>query len=171
VRGTFNYYSASADARHYLPVGNTLVLASRLQIGNIRPVGNEATNVPFSKKYFLGGATSIRGWGRYGVSPLSEGLPIGGNSMIAFSEELRATLRGNLGGVLFVDGGNVWADSFGYKLGELRYAIGPGLRYQTPIGPIRFDIGYQLNPTPELLVNGNPQTRRYRLHFSIGQAF
>ena len=171
VRGSFSYYAASADGRHYLPIGDTLVLASRLQIGNIRPVGDEATNVPFSKKYFLGGATSLRGWGRYEVSPLAEGLPIGGNSLIAFSEELRATLRGNWGAVLFLDAGNVWAESFGYKLGELRYAVGPGLRYQTPVGPIRLDFGYQLNPTPELFVNGNPQKRRYRLHFSIGQAF
>ena len=95
--------------------------------------------MPFAKKYFLGGATSIRGWGRYEVSPLSgSGLPIGGDSMFMFSEELRAMLRGNWGGVLFLDAGNVWAESFGFKLGELRYAIGPGLRYQTPVGPFRF---------------------------------
>jgi outer membrane protein assembly complex protein YaeT len=171
VPGSFSYYGASVDARHYLPITDTIVFASRLQAGNIRPVGNEPANVPFSKKYFLGGATSIRGWGRYEVGPLVEGQPIGGNSMIAFSEELRATLRGNFGGVLFLDAGNVWADSLGFKLGELRYAIGPGLRYQTPVGPIRFDVGFQLNPTPELIVNGSPLTRRYRLHFSIGQAF
>jgi outer membrane translocation and assembly module TamA len=91
--------------------------------------------------------------------------------MLAFSGELRAMLHGNLGGVLFLDGGNVWADSFGFKLNDLRYAIGPGLRYQTPIGPIRFDVGWQLNPIPGLQVNGEPQTRRWRLHFSIGQAF
>ena len=169
--GTFNYYAISADGRHYLPFGDHVVLASRLQVGNIRPVGSDPKNVPFAKKYFLGGATSIRGWGRYEVSPLSEGLPIGGNSMLAASAELRADLRGKLGGVLFLDAGNVWAESFGFKLGELRYAVGPGLRYQTPIGPIRFDVGYQLNPIPDLLVNGSPQTRRFRLHFSIGQAF
>ncbi len=169
--GTFSYYAISADGRHYLPIGDRFVLASRLEFGNIRPVGNDPKNVPFAKKFFLGGATSIRGWGRYEVSPLSEGLPIGGNSMFAISEELRATLRGKLGGVLFLDAGNVWAESFGFKLGDLLYAVGPGLRYQTPIGPIRFDVGYQLNPVPELLVNGNPQTRRFRFHFSIGQAF
>jgi outer membrane protein insertion porin family/translocation and assembly module TamA len=170
--GTFNYFAVSADGRHYLPFGDRIVLASRLQFGNIRPVGNDPRNVPFSKKYFLGGATSVRGWGRYEVSPLSgSGLPIGGNSMLAISEELRAALRGKLGAVLFIDAGNVWAESFGFKLGDLRYAVGPGLRYQTPIGPIRFDVGYQLNPIPELLVNGSPQTRRFRLHFSIGQAF
>ena len=171
VPGSFSYYAATADGRHYLPFSDTLVLASRLQIGNIRPVGNEPANVPFSKKYFLGGATSVRGWGRYEVSPLAAGLPIGGNSLIAFSEELRATLRGNFGGVLFLDAGSVWADSFGFRLGELKYAVGPGLRYQTPVGPIRFDVGYQLNPTPDLFVNGSPQKRRFRLHFSIGQAF
>ena len=170
--GTFNYYAVSADGRHYLPFGDRLVLASRLQFGNIRPVGSDPKNVPFAKKFFLGGATSIRGWGRYEVSPLSaSGLPLGGNSMLAISEELRATLRGKLGAVLFIDAGNVWADSWDIDLRDLRYAVGPGLRYQTPIGPFRLDLGYQLNPIPGLLVNGSPQTRRFRVHFSIGQAF
>jgi outer membrane protein insertion porin family/translocation and assembly module TamA len=171
VPGTFNYYSLAADGRHYLPISDRLVIASRAQIGNLRPFGNEAANVPFSKRYFLGGATTVRGWGRFEISPLIDGLPIGGDSLLAFSEELRATLRGNLGGVLFVDAGNVWAESFGFKLGDLRYAVGPGLRYQTPVGPIRFDVGYQINPLPGLLVNGASQTRRFRFHFSIGQAF
>jgi outer membrane protein assembly complex protein YaeT len=171
--GTFNYYAMTIDGRHYLPIGGDRVsLASRAQIGNIRPVGNDINNVPFSKKFFLGGATSVRGWGRYEISPLSgAGLPVGGNSMFAWTEELRAMLYGNLGGVLFMDAGNVWADAGAFDLHDLRYAIGPGLRYQTPIGPIRFDFGYQLNPIPGLVVNGQPQQRRWRIHFSIGQAF
>jgi len=53
----------------------------------------------------------------------------------------------------------------------LRYDVGPGLRYNTAIGPIRFDFGYQLSPIPNLIVNGAPQSRRWRIHFSIGQAF
>ena len=171
VPGSFNFVAASVDGRHYLPLGDNLVIASRLQLGNIRPRDDDPANVPFGKKYFLGGATSIRGWGRYEVSPLVSGESVGGNSMLAFSEELRAVLHGNFGGVLFLDAGNVWARSLGFDLSDLRYAIGAGLRYQTPVGPIRFDYGYQLNPIPGLLVNGEPQTRRYRLHFSIGQAF
>jgi len=171
VPGTFNYFAFSADGRHYLPIGASYVLASRLQLGNIRPFGNIQSNVPFSKRFFLGGATSIRGWGRYEVSPLVDGLPIGGVSMLAFSEELRAILRGNFGAVLFLDAGNVWDASFGYKLTNLLYAVGPGLRYQTPVGPIRLDFGYQLTPTPELVVNGTSPYRRWRIHFSIGQAY
>jgi outer membrane protein assembly complex protein YaeT len=181
--GTFNYYALAIDGRQYLPIGDKMVFASRLQLGNIRPAGGDQANVPFSKKYFLGGATSLRGWGRYEVSPLSvcpttspaceneAGLPIGGNSMVSFSEELRVQLRGKLGAVLFLDGGNVSADSWGVNVRDLRYAVGPGLRYQTPVGPIRFDFGYQLNPIPELRINGEPQQRPWRIHFSIGQAF
>ncbi len=172
LSGTFNYTAVTADARHYLPMGDNLVLASRVQIGNIGPANDDEANIPFAKRYFLGGATSVRGWGRFELSPLTEsGLPIGGDSMFAFSEELRATLHGNIGGVVFLDSGNVWAKSWQIDLNDLRYAIGTGLRYQTPVGPIRLDYGYQLNPIPGLVVNGEPQTRRWRVHFSIGQAF
>src|SRR5204862_6964490 len=67
--GTFNYFELSADGRHYLPIGGRLVLASRLQMGNLTPANGEQAKVPFSKKFFLGGATTLRGWGRYEVSP------------------------------------------------------------------------------------------------------
>jgi outer membrane translocation and assembly module TamA len=127
--------------------------------------------VPFAKKYFLGGATSIRGWGRYEVSPLSEGLAIGGTALVAMSSELRARLKGNLGGVLFVDSGNVWTGLREIEFRELRTAVGLGLRYSTPVGPIRVDLGYQLNPIEGLLIDGKEQARPWRLHFSIGQAF
>ena len=160
VPGTFNYYAVSVDGRHYLPIGERgrrrqprCSSATSARSATIR------RNVPFSKKYFLGGATSLRGWGRYEVSPLSEsGLPIGGNSMLAFSEELRAMLRGKLGGCCSSTPATSGRSRGTSTSSDLRYAVGPGLRYQTPIGPIRFDFGYQLNPIPGLLVNGEPQT-------------
>ena len=49
--------------------------------------------------------------------------------------------------------------------------MGPGLRYLTPIGPVRVDFARQLNPIPGLLVDGVPETRHWRIHFSLGQAF
>lgn len=170
--GTFNYYALAVDGRHYLPVGNRLVFATRLQLGAINAIGSGQAQVPFSKKYFLGGASSIRGWGRYEVSPLSgSGLPLGGNSLLAATTEARVRLSTSVGAVAFLDGGNVWASGHGFALNDLRYAGGAGLRYDTPVGPIRVDVGYQLNPIRNLAVDGSPQARRWRLHFSIGQAF
>jgi outer membrane protein assembly complex protein YaeT len=170
--GTYRYLATSGEARHYVPVGGRMVFANRLAFGAIRPGDNVDANVPFSKRYFAGGASSIRGWGRYEVSPLSGfGFPIGGLSMLVGTTEVRMPIAGNLGAVAFLDFGNVWEQSWNFDLGELRYAVGPGLRYLTPIGPIRIDVGYQLNPIDNLLVNGEPQKRQFRLHFSIGQAF
>ena len=128
--------------------------------------------MPFHKRYFLGGASSIRGWGRYEVSPLSGfGFPIGGLTMMQGTSEVRMPIAGNLGAVVFLDFGNVWEEAWNFDTGDIRYAVGPGLRYLTPVGPIRVDVGYQLNPIPNLLVNGLPQKRQLRVHFSIGQAF
>lgn len=73
--------------------------------------------------------------------------------------------------VLFADAGNVWYDSFDFDLGDMRVAVGPGLRYRTPIGPVRVDLGYQVKRIDGLLVDGEPEKRRWRIHFSIGQAF
>ena len=80
-------------------------------------------------------------------------------------------LFGKLGGVLFADAGNVWADPWRARLRDLRYDVGPGLRYMTPVGPLRVDVGFQLNPIDGLIANGKEETRHFRIHFSIGQAF
>jgi outer membrane protein insertion porin family len=170
--GSFNYFSVAAEGRHYLAIGDRMVVANRLRGGTIDPAGNLDDNVPFHKRYFLGGATSLRGWGRFEVSPLSgSGLPIGGLSVLEGSAELRMPAWGKLGLVAFFDYGNVWDEGWTFDLNDLRYDVGPGLRYMSPIGPVRFDFGYQLNPIEGLLINGEPQKRRWRVHFSIGQAF
>jgi outer membrane protein assembly factor BamA len=162
----------SGEGRHYVTVGRRLVVANRLRVGTIDGLGGVETNVPFYKRYFLGGAGSVRGWGRFEVSPLSGfGFPVGGHSMLEGSAEVRFPVHGKLGAVAFLDYGNVWGRSWRFDLTDLRYAVGPGLRYSTPIGPVRFDLGYQVNPIENLLVNGEPQKRRWRVHFSIGQAF
>jgi outer membrane protein assembly complex protein YaeT len=170
--GTYNYTGTSAEGRYYVPLGDRMVFANRLGFGAIRPSGAVDANVPFQKRYFSGGASTLRGWGRYEVSPLSGfGFPIGGLTLLEGSTEIRVPLTGNLGMVAFLDYGNVWLESWDFHLDDLRYAVGPGLRYMTPVGPIRVDVGYQLNPIDNLLVNGEPQKRQFRLHFSIGQAF
>ena len=180
LKGDYDYYEVTAEGRYYVPLGPAVV-AVRARAGSIDALGREITGdelsareigVPFYKRYFLGGATNLRGWGRFDVAPLSGfGLPIGGHSVMDFSTEVRFPIWRNLGGVIFLDGGNVWTKPWDFNVNDLHYDVGPGLRYNTPIGPIRADIGYQLNRIPGLLVNGEPEPRRFRFHFSIGQAF
>ena len=181
LAGDYNYYALTAEGRYYHTIFGRAVVAVRGRIGSIDPLNHEISGgeeaaleigVPFHKRYFLGGATNLRGWGRFDVSPLSgAGLPIGGHAFMDFSTEVRVPIWGKLGGVIFLDGGNVWTKPWDINANDLYYDVGPGLRYNTPIGPIRVDFGYQLNRIPGLLVNGEPEPRRYRIHFSIGQAF
>jgi outer membrane protein insertion porin family len=172
LRGDYDYYEVTLEGRSYVALGTRAVLAFRARGGSIdslRP-GLESP-VPFFKRYLLGGATNLRGWGRFDVSPLSgSGLPIGGQTTMNFSAEARIPLVGNLGGVAFFDGGNVWALPWDFNLNDLRYDVGLGLRYNTrrPI-PHRFRQPAQSDPG--LLVNGKPEPRHFRVHFSIGQAF
>lgn len=169
--GSYDYYELTSEARFYRTLAGRAVAAVQARAGSIDALGPQDVKVPFFKRYFLGGATNLRGWGRFDVAPLIEGLPIGGGSFLNFSTELRVPIWGNLGGVLFLDGGNVWTNPWDFKLDGMRYDVGPGLRYNTPIGPFRADFGYQLNKIPGLLVNGKEETRHFRFHFSIGQAF
>jgi outer membrane protein assembly complex protein YaeT len=172
LSGSWDYRAITTEGRHYLSAGRRLVLANRIRVGTIDPIGDLDRNVPFYKRYFLGGASSLRGWGRFEVGPTSGfGLPIGGHTMLEGSSEVRLPLPGKFGAVAFVDFGNVWSEPWDFNLSDLRYAVGPGLRYLTPIGPARVDFGYQLNPIENLRVNGEPERRHWRVHFSIGQAF
>jgi outer membrane translocation and assembly module TamA len=169
--GDFEFFETILEGRYYQPFGRATV-AIRARGGSIGAlIGDSNLKVPFFRRYFLGGASSLRGWGRYEVSPLDAGRPIGGHTMVESSAEFRIPVWGNLTGVLFADAGNVWNNAWDFNLGDLRYDAGPGLRYLTPVGPIRVDLGYQLNPIPGLIINGKPEARQFRFHFSIGQAF
>jgi len=165
--GAWQYFEASVDGRAYVPMGRA-VLASKVRIGGI-----EATDadVPFFKRYFLGGSTTLRGWGRFEVSPLREGYVIGGLGFLDMSAELRVPIHGPLSGVAFLDAGQVNEDSWSRGLFDVQSDAGLGVRYATPIGPIRFDFGYQLKQIPGLLIDGEPEKRHWRIHLSVGQAF
>jgi outer membrane protein assembly complex protein YaeT len=171
LQGDYDFAETILEGRYYLSLGDRAVIAVKARGGSIGTPRGENLRVPFYRRYFLGGANSLRGWGRFEVSPLFDGLSIGGHTMFESAAELRAPVWGNLSAVLFADAGNVWNNAWAFDLGDLRYDVGPGLRYLTPIGPVRVDLGYQLNPIPGLLIDGKKQSRPFRFHFSIGQAF
>jgi len=169
--GDFDYAELTLEGRYYKRLG-PIVLAQRARFAAIDPRGDAESSVPFFKRYFLGGSNSLRGWGRFEVSPLSgSGLPIGGFSLVELSSELRLPLVGRLGAVAFVDAGVARPDTWNLRLSNMRYDVGPGLRYQSPIGPLRADVAVQLNPIDGLLIDGVPETRHWRVHISIGQTF
>ena len=169
--GTYNYISVIPEVRVYYTPIDRLTVAARARYGAIDPFG-PVSDVPFFKRFFLGGATGLRGWGRYEVSPLSgSGLPIGGHSLFESSVELRAGVWGKLGLVAFVDAGNVWSEPWQGQFRDLLYDAGPGIRYDTPIGPLRLDFAYQLNRLEGLRIDGELQERPWRIHFSIGHTF
>jgi outer membrane translocation and assembly module TamA len=186
--GDFNYKEYTVEARHYQTIPRFGVVAHRVRIATIDGDGDDQapeclpsdtpvacraqTNVPFFKRYFLGGSNSLRGWGRFEVAPLSgSGLPLGGHSLLEMSSELRVAAFGNASLVAFVDAGSVATASWDIAFKDLRYDAGPGFRYMTPIGPLRIDFARQLDPIPGLLVDGAPEVRHWRVHFSLGQAF
>ncbi|MPZ16347.1 MAG: BamA/TamA family outer membrane protein [Luteitalea sp.] len=172
VSGDWDYFELTAEGRFYRPLAGRAVLAVRGRAGSFFGADDIELHVPFFKRYFLGGSGSLRGWNRFQVAPLSrDGFPLGGHAVFESAVELRMPVMGNFSMVAFLDAGNVWANSWDFRLNDLRYAAGPGLRYQTPIGPVRADVGFQLNPILGLKVDGEPETRNWRLHFSIGQAF
>lgn len=168
--GTFDYEEVRAEADGYLGVGQRAVLAGRVRTGLL--LADTASDVPFSQRYFLGGSTSLRGWGRFQVAPLTgDGLPIGGRAMLEINSEIRWPIAGSLGLVGFVDAGNVWTDRAVMRLDDLQVDAGPGLRWTSPVGVLRADLGIQITRVDGLIVDGKPERSRWRFHLSIGQAF
>lgn len=168
--GNFRYDEIVTEGRAYLPIGRSHVWATRARVGAI--ISSPSAPVPVSERYFLGGSSNLRGWGRYQVAPLTpNGLPTGGRALVDLSTELRLSLWGSFGAVAFLDAGNVWRTPADVDLGELLYAAGPGLRWISPIGVVRGDFAWQLKRLENLRIDGAPERLRWRIHVSIGHTF
>lgn len=160
-----SYVKSVADVRHFIPVLGRVVLASRLRLGGLEAIaGNDSLDIPVFKRLFAGGSTSVRGFNLDQLGQLApDEDPVGGLTSAEASVELRFPIWRKLGGVGFVDGGQVALDSFELKKDDFYYSAGGGIRYSTPIGPLRLDFAQLLN-APDGLAD-------FRVHFSIGQAF
>ena len=121
--------------------------------------------LPVNKRFFLGGRTTVRGYERDQIGPKGEdGTVIGGDLMANFKVELRFPIKGDFGGALFWDAGQVWrSDAASIDLGDLRSAAGFGLRYRTPVGPVSIDVGFKLDRK-----EGEDLSK---WHFTIGNVF
>ena len=119
----------------------------------------------------------MRGYAFQELPPLDpNGKPLGGQTALNANIELRYPIYKELRGVAFVDMGQVDPEAFSLNLSEMRYSCGLGLRYNTPVGPIRLDVGYNLNPptgkdTGDLSRPDEVVGDRWRIYLSIGQAF
>ena len=160
-----SYVKGIVEHKQFAQMPAGIILAGRVLIGTIHPFGLKQKGVPVFKRFFSGGTYSVRGYSYQKLGPKDQlGKPIGGNSLFEGNTELRFPLIGQLWGVLFIDFGNVFLESWQYNLNTLRYSTGTGIRYNTIVGPLRLDFGYLLNPD-------KATTQKYRFHLSIGQAF
>jgi translocation and assembly module TamA len=180
------------EARAYLPLGRDTVLAARARAGALVPL-RETNPAPIVALFTAGGATSMRGYDAQRLSPMAvqdgRWVPTGGNGLLEGSLELRTALAGELGGVLFLDGGNVssassqpaeWRSVLDPT--RLQLALGVGLRYRTPFGPLRLDAAAKL---PTDWSSGLPLSQRFpkvpggadhrepigAVHVTLGEAF
>jgi len=181
------------------PMGNTVPPYSPACIPDVTGAISCVT-VPLPERFYAGGGTSLRGFGLDEAGPRdpATGFPVGGLALLIFNQELRFPMRlpiiGNrLGGTIFYDGGNVYDDIYHITLAwksksmtDLNYwsnTVGFGLRYPTPVGPVRIDIGFLLNPaeyqcsacayiaSSSALGPGTYNTPRYGFSFNIGPVF
>ena len=157
----------------YYPLGRKFVLARSLEFGEIYAshVGSDPLDaVPLPERFFGGGGASHRGFPEDEAGPrdAETGFPIGGTAQLFVQTELRFPLIGeNIGAVLFHDMGNTYSSlsqvSFRVRQRDLTdfnymvHAAGLGLRYRTPVGPLRVDLAYSINPPRFFGFNGTEQ--------------
>lgn len=159
-----SYVTTQLDASSYQPVSGAVVLAERVRLAAINGTG--IANIAPSQRLYAGGGASVRGYGFQDVGPRdATNTPIGGLSVAEFSLEARVRTGfadGALSVVPFLDGGMV-GETPTPTLRGAKYGAGIGIRYKTNFGPIRFDIGTPLNPSPG--------DSRIGVYISLGQAF
>jgi len=161
--GTYDFYRLQGEIKNYFPVAEKTLIASRLKMGFSQSFG-DSKDVPLFERFYAGGGTSVRGYGRRRLGPISPSDdPIGGRSLVEGSVELRRQFSDTIGGALFLDFGQVSVHSFDLPIDDLQFSAGLGVRYKTPFGPLRFDVGFPFNPPRD--------DRPWQIHFSIGQSF
>ena len=171
--GDLNFFEAVPEIRLYYDLFGT-VLAARARVGVI------SGDVPVSERFYAGGASSQRGFGERQLAPTVSGvvngtliaIPFGGSALIDSSIEVRHRLGQiktiGVGGVAFLDAGDVTQTVAELDPFHLHYAAGLGLRLLTIVGAVRLDLGYRLNRTT---AEDPEPTGRYAFHLSLGEAF
>ncbi len=183
--GDVNFTRLTLGARLYLRLAGATVLGLRYDTGLILP-GRDNLTVPPAERFFNGGENTVRSFKEFKLGPRdSSGKPTGGLGTNVLSVELRQRLIGNFTGSVFGDLGNVspnrtrsaegesayrnrgqvTSDTLSDFLRGFRPAVGCGLQYQLPVGPVRLDVGF--NPDREK----SRDEDLYVVHFSIGMAF
>jgi outer membrane protein insertion porin family len=138
---SFTRYGLSSS--WFFPLPLDLVIGVRGRVGYMQP--NEGKEVPIFERYYLGGINSLRGLRSVGPTDPATGDVIGGLTMLNFNADFLFPLIKNAGmkGVIFFDTGNSWES--GYHLGDMRRTAGVGVRWYSPIGPLRLEWGYVLD--------------------------
>jgi outer membrane protein insertion porin family len=146
-----------------------------LQFGIVRP-DHPGDSIPIFERYSLGGANTVRGYEQEELGPRdAQGNPLGGNAFIVGNLEVRHMLYKKLAGVWFLDGGQLFVQPVGSEwpyiqaksLGDFVYGTGPGLRLNTPVGAVRLELGYKLNPPG----GDSDFLHRTAIDFSLGEVF
>ena len=169
----------------YLPLGRAGVVVASARAGGIEPFAElpeddpelpeelPSSDIFIDERFFAGGQTTHRAYEKDDLGirgetliqrPRAEGFAeVGGNGLFLFNLEYRFPIAGAFGGTVFYDAGNVWADWRSIDWGEVKQGLGVGVRYLSPIGPLRLDAGWKLDPDegesrgPVLLISfGNP---------------
>jgi translocation and assembly module TamA len=140
-----------------------LVVALRGSAGAI--VGADIDEIPADERFYAGGGGSIRGVPFQLAGPLDDNNePTGGRSILEGGGEIRYQVLGNVEGVLFLDGGSAFEDEIPEFGSAWQFGTGAGIRYLTPVGPIRVDVGVPVDRRDDI-------DDAWQLYISIGQAF